>query len=240
MVTGLISVSHPREVLCQDVFIRSVVLFKRLPPPTSLAKELEESDRKLTALTEEQTEEQRRWQEELQELRTELESVRKEAQKGERLALQDERAAVEKQRDVAMTFIEAWQREVTNIWSCCELLSQSFDVITRFPVAGRSAPEHHQGGVPTAVSSREAELGEEGRSRSEEQGRAREPLPGGSAAAPAGSRVGVPAQDQSTVSSAGSHGTNSFTALDSMTVSKDATGVCLSTSLCSLPGRPEI
>ncbi len=84
----------------------------RLLPLSRLAKELEESERKLTALTEEQSEEQRRWQEELGELRQEMERVRKEAQEAELLALQDEIAAVEKQRDVAMARIEAWQKEV--------------------------------------------------------------------------------------------------------------------------------
>ncbi|XP_077942529.1 RING finger protein 214 [Gasterosteus aculeatus] len=77
-----------------------------------LTKELEESDRKLAALTEEQSDEQRRWQAELGELRLEMERVKKEAQEVELRALKDEILAVEKQRDVAMTRIEAWFREV--------------------------------------------------------------------------------------------------------------------------------
>lgn len=77
-----------------------------------LAKELEESERKLTALAEEQSEEQRRWQEELEALRQEMEQARKEAKEAELLAVQDEIAAVEKQRDITMAQIEAWLREV--------------------------------------------------------------------------------------------------------------------------------
>ncbi|KAG7489086.1 RING finger protein 214 [Solea senegalensis] len=78
-----------------------------------LTNELVESERKLMTLTEEQREEQLRWQEELLELRKEMERVRKEAQEAERLALQEETVAVEKQRDVAMTRIEAWNRELS-------------------------------------------------------------------------------------------------------------------------------
>lgn len=53
-------------------------------------------------------------------------------------------------------------------------------------------------------------MGEEGRSRSEEPGRAPEPFPGSSAAAPAGSRVRVPPQDQRAVSAAGPHGKTEY------------------------------
>lgn len=82
------------------------------PSASRLAKELEEREKKLAALTEEQSEEQRRWQEELDGLRQEMERVKKGVQEAELLALQDEIAAVEKQRDVAMAHIEAWLREV--------------------------------------------------------------------------------------------------------------------------------
>ncbi|KAM4577634.1 uncharacterized protein rnf214 [Odontesthes bonariensis] len=86
-----------------------------------LAKELEETNRKLTALTDEHTEEQQKWTEELEELRQEMERVRKEAQEAQLQALKDEVKAVEKQRDVAMSHIEAWLREVSQYLSAFRL-----------------------------------------------------------------------------------------------------------------------
>ncbi|XP_029915695.1 RING finger protein 214 isoform X2 [Myripristis murdjan] len=77
-----------------------------------LAKELEESERRLARLAEEQGEEQRQWQEELDELRQEMERARREAEEAELAALQDEIAAVEKQREAAAARIDTWLKEV--------------------------------------------------------------------------------------------------------------------------------
>lgn len=164
-----------------------------------LSKELEENERKLTALAEERSEEQGRWQEELRELRREMERVRKEAQEAQLLALQDEVAAVEKQREVAMFHIEAWLREVRVLKMCsaptCRCSARSSVLTLMLSFVGAAVPERSQGGVSAAVPAREAELGEEGRFRASEQGRAPEPLPGGSEAASTGPRAGVPPQD---------------------------------------------
>lgn len=87
-----------------------------------LAKELEDTEKRLTALIEEQTEEHKKWQEELEELKQEMEQVRKEAEEATRLALQDEVAAMEKQREAAMAHIETWQKEVHTGTSASEIL----------------------------------------------------------------------------------------------------------------------
>ncbi|XP_062272767.1 LOW QUALITY PROTEIN: RING finger protein 214-like [Scomber scombrus] len=77
-----------------------------------LAKESEESDRKLRELTDQQNEEQREWKLDLEGLREYMEDARKEAQKSELLASKDEITLVEKQGEVAMSRIEAWLRDV--------------------------------------------------------------------------------------------------------------------------------
>lgn len=77
-----------------------------------LAKELEDKEKQLTALIEEQTEEHQKWQKELEELKREVEQVQKEVEEATLQALQNEIAAVEKQREVAISHIETWQKEV--------------------------------------------------------------------------------------------------------------------------------
>ncbi|XP_051924979.1 RING finger protein 214 [Hippocampus zosterae] len=78
-----------------------------------LSRDLQESAAKLSALTREQEEEQRRWQEELDDLKEEMEKIRREAKDAESRALRDQVAAVEAQRDVAMERIQAWLAEVS-------------------------------------------------------------------------------------------------------------------------------
>ncbi|KAM4615909.1 RING finger protein 214 [Polymixia lowei] len=77
-----------------------------------LAKDLEESERRLTSLMDEQAQEKHLWEHELEELKQEMERVRKEAEGAELAALQDEVAALEKHREVTMVIIEAWLQEV--------------------------------------------------------------------------------------------------------------------------------
>lgn len=74
------------------------------------------------------------------------------------------------------------------------------------PDPGGTVPAHSQGGMSAAVSTGETEVGEDGKFGPEKPGRASEPFPGGSAAAPAGSRVRVPPEDQRTDSAAGPAG----------------------------------
>ncbi|XP_053726694.1 RING finger protein 214 [Synchiropus splendidus] len=77
-----------------------------------LATELEESNRKLEQLTEEQCEEYQVWQEELMQLTEVAKQLKKEAQEAELQALKDEIIAVEKKRDAAMACMESWLKEL--------------------------------------------------------------------------------------------------------------------------------
>uniref|UniRef100_A0A672IPB4 RING-type domain-containing protein n=1 Tax=Salarias fasciatus TaxID=181472 RepID=A0A672IPB4_SALFA len=79
--------------------------------PVRLAKELQDMEQKLTALGEEQGEEQRRWGSELEELRREMDRVRREVREAQRQAQRDEIAAVEKQREVAIQYLNTLRQE---------------------------------------------------------------------------------------------------------------------------------
>ncbi|XP_061528544.1 RING finger protein 214 [Phycodurus eques] len=73
-----------------------------------LSKDLEEIAAKLSALTQEKHNEERRWQEEKDELMKEMDRVSQEVKDTESLVLQDQINAVEAQRDFAMERIQAW------------------------------------------------------------------------------------------------------------------------------------
>lgn len=169
--------------------------------PCRLNDELDESCRKLGDLTTEQMEEKKKWKDELAELKQQMEQLKKEAEEAQRLALQDEVAAVEQQRDVAMAHIQKWQREVQGAGRCCTVAKPArlnmHPVVFSYPdLPVGAVPEHLECGYAQEVPQREATVGEEGGFGAAEPDGAAEPLRGGPAAAPPGSRVRVPAQDQ--------------------------------------------
>ncbi|KAJ8266305.1 hypothetical protein GJAV_G00128890 [Gymnothorax javanicus] len=76
-----------------------------------LSLDLEETEKRLTALMEEQCQEKLTWERELAELRKEAEGARKEAEEACQSALKDEVLALEMQRDVTISQMEEWIAE---------------------------------------------------------------------------------------------------------------------------------
>ncbi|XP_064208111.1 RING finger protein 214 isoform X3 [Anguilla rostrata] len=76
-----------------------------------LSLDLEESEKRLTALIEEQCQEKLMWERELAELQKEADSLRNEAEETSQSALSDEISALEMQREVTISQAEEWIAE---------------------------------------------------------------------------------------------------------------------------------
>ncbi|XP_030637564.1 RING finger protein 214 isoform X2 [Chanos chanos] len=73
-----------------------------------LAQELEDSDRKLKMLTEEQNQDKLTWEQEIASLRNEMERLHRQADEANHTALKDEIGALETERDVCVSLVEDW------------------------------------------------------------------------------------------------------------------------------------
>ncbi|KAJ8383679.1 hypothetical protein AAFF_G00216500 [Aldrovandia affinis] len=76
-----------------------------------LSQNLEETDRRLTALIEEQSQEKLAWERELAELQKEADRLRKEADEASQVVLRDELSALEIQREVTILQVDEWIAE---------------------------------------------------------------------------------------------------------------------------------
>ncbi|XP_036435994.1 LOW QUALITY PROTEIN: RING finger protein 214 [Colossoma macropomum] len=76
-----------------------------------LTQELEEADRKLKQLTEEQNNEKLSWEQEIADLQEEKERLSKQVEEANQMALKDEIEALESQRLLAIAHVEDWQAE---------------------------------------------------------------------------------------------------------------------------------
>ncbi|XP_062309366.1 RING finger protein 214 [Osmerus eperlanus] len=76
-----------------------------------LTQELEETNKKLSLLTEEQGEEKQTWARELSELNTEMGRLHREAEEAGLAALRDEMAALEVYRDMSLSQVNDWLKE---------------------------------------------------------------------------------------------------------------------------------
>ncbi|KAK7164791.1 hypothetical protein R3I94_003245 [Phoxinus phoxinus] len=75
---------------------------------TRLAQELEDTEKKLKMLIEEQSQEKLSWEQEIADLRVEMETLCRQAEQASQTVLQDEIAALEMQKELALSQVEDW------------------------------------------------------------------------------------------------------------------------------------
>lgn len=78
---------------------------------TRLTQELEDTDKKLKMLKEEQSQEKLTWEKEIADLRVEMETFCRQAEQANQTALQDEMAALEMQKELAISQVGDWIAE---------------------------------------------------------------------------------------------------------------------------------
>uniref|UniRef100_A0A8C2IFX9 RING-type domain-containing protein n=1 Tax=Cyprinus carpio TaxID=7962 RepID=A0A8C2IFX9_CYPCA len=75
---------------------------------TRLAQELEDTEKKLKMLIEEQSQEKLSWEQEIADLRVEMETLCRQAEQASQTVLQDEIAALEMQKELMLSQVEDW------------------------------------------------------------------------------------------------------------------------------------